>query len=222
MTKISSVSNLLLSATAGAVATLALQAVPANAANLTFSAPVDATSTTGLSLSGGGNFLSTDVLNFTVSGTPNFAPSTTPYVTNAAGVLTQPYNGGISLATGDSFTGPNSASIGALLIGNSDLGYFQLFPSNAANGSGSATPPTTFSFSNTLSSIFGTALDTTSTSALNLITNDSLYSDNSGAYIVSGSVDSATAVPEPFTIIGTLVGGTAAVRMRKKLKAVSK
>ncbi|WP_295620487.1 PEP-CTERM sorting domain-containing protein [Chamaesiphon sp. GL140_3_metabinner_50] len=29
----------------------------------------------------------------------------------------------------------------------------------------------------------------------------------------------ATAVPEPFTIIGTLVGGTAALRMRKKLKA---
>lgn len=30
--------------------------------------------------------------------------------------------------------------------------------------------------------------------------------------------NSATSVPEPFTIIGTLVGGTAAVRMRKKLK----
>ena len=32
----------------------------------------------------------------------------------------------------------------------------------------------------------------------------------------------ATAVPEPFTIIGTLIGGTAAVRMRKKLKAGNK
>ena len=31
-----------------------------------------------------------------------------------------------------------------------------------------------------------------------------------------------TAVPEPFTIIGTLIGGTAAFRMRKKLKAVAK
>ncbi|WP_373538670.1 PEP-CTERM sorting domain-containing protein [Chamaesiphon sp.] len=30
-----------------------------------------------------------------------------------------------------------------------------------------------------------------------------------------------TAVPEPFSIIGTLVGGTAALRMRKKLKANS-
>lgn len=38
--------------------------------------------------------------------------------------------------------------------------------------------------------------------------------------IVSGSVP--TAVPEPFTIIGTLIGGTAALRMRKKLKSTGK
>ena len=30
-----------------------------------------------------------------------------------------------------------------------------------------------------------------------------------------------TAVPEPFTVIGTLIGGTAAFRMRKKLKAIA-
>lgn len=33
---------------------------------------------------------------------------------------------------------------------------------------------------------------------------------------------SATAVPEPFTIVGTLIGGTAALRMRRKLNAASK
>lgn len=33
----------------------------------------------------------------------------------------------------------------------------------------------------------------------------------------TGTVTPTTAVPEPFTIIGTLVGGTAAFRMRKKL-----
>jgi hypothetical protein len=38
----------------------------------------------------------------------------------------------------------------------------------------------------------------------------------------SGTNPDATAVPEPFTIIGTLIGGTAAVRMRKKLKATTK
>ena len=49
----------------------------------------------------------------------------------------------------------------------------------------------------------------------------------SGSYIVAaGSADgsaasTSTAVPEPFTIIGTLIGGTAAFRMRKKLKALA-
>ena len=38
-----------------------------------------------------------------------------------------------------------------------------------------------------------------------------------------GTANAATtSVPEPFTIIGTLVGGTAALRMRKKLKAAGK
>lgn len=35
-------------------------------------------------------------------------------------------------------------------------------------------------------------------------------------------VEGATSVPEPFTIVGTLIGGTAALRMRKKLKAITK
>ncbi len=38
--------------------------------------------------------------------------------------------------------------------------------------------------------------------------------------IVLNSTD-ATSVPEPFTMIGTLVGGTAAIRLRKKLKVDS-
>jgi hypothetical protein len=33
------------------------------------------------------------------------------------------------------------------------------------------------------------------------------------------ATSTATSIPEPFTIIGTLIGGTAAFRMRKKLKA---
>ena len=39
---------------------------------------------------------------------------------------------------------------------------------------------------------------------------------------ILGSTGDPTAVPEPFTIVGTLVGGTAALRMRKKLKSNDK
>ncbi len=41
--------------------------------------------------------------------------------------------------------------------------------------------------------------------------------DSTGSYGVS-----VTAVPEPFTIIGTIIGGTAAFRMRKKLSSSAK
>ena len=48
----------------------------------------------------------------------------------------------------------------------------------------------------------------------------------SGSYIVAAGreyapdpIAGSTAVPEPFTIIGTIVGGSAALRMRKKLKS---
>ena len=43
-----------------------------------------------------------------------------------------------------------------------------------------------------------------------------------GTYQIIGSPNSPTAVPEPFTVIGTLVGGAAAFRMRKKLSSSAK
>jgi Concanavalin A-like lectin/glucanases superfamily len=52
--------------------------------------------------------------------------------------------------------------------------------------------------------------------ALNNSQIDFLYS-NPSQTIASAT----TSVPEPFTIIGTLIGGTAALRMRKKLKSTS-
>jgi hypothetical protein len=38
-----------------------------------------------------------------------------------------------------------------------------------------------------------------------------------GSYSLVASVAPTTAVPEPFTIVGTIIGGTAAFRMRKKV-----
>jgi hypothetical protein len=48
------------------------------------------------------------------------------------------------------------------------------------------------------------------------------WNNNSGQFTVDVNSNATTAVPEPFTIIGTLVGGTAALRMRKKLKLAHK
>ncbi len=48
------------------------------------------------------------------------------------------------------------------------------------------------------------------------------WADNTGQFNVNvQALSQSTSVPEPFTIIGTLVGGTAALRLRKKLKSTS-
>jgi hypothetical protein len=47
-----------------------------------------------------------------------------------------------------------------------------------------------------------------------------IYFGNFTAFNITPAA--ATSVPEPFTIIGSLIGGTAAVRMRKKLKSTNK
>lgn len=45
------------------------------------------------------------------------------------------------------------------------------------------------------------------------------YADNLSLVLNNNA---ATAVPEPFTVIGTIVGGTAALRLRKKLRSADK
>ena len=51
---------------------------------------------------------------------------------------------------------------------------------------------------------------------------DGVFADNSGNYniqVFQLQAGAATSVPEPFTTIGTIIGGMTAIRMRKKLKS---
>jgi hypothetical protein len=161
------------------------------------------------------NFLGTDTISLAVSGTVQLANDRPlGLVTNAAGIVTQPSAFGQVAG--------NAAPEGVLLLGNNTLGFNRLFPANTANGLNSSNPPTTLSLTNvSLASIFGTGL--TNGTVLQFRVRDQDNFNNSGAFTVSGSINGATtAVPEPFTIIGTLIGGTAAVRTRKKLQAINK
>ncbi len=67
---------------------------------------------------------------------------------------------------------------------------------------------------------FENAGDTTIPSGLNF-TLTALNGAGTGGATVLATTE-AVATPEPFTIIGTLIGGTAALRMRKKLAKVKK
>jgi hypothetical protein len=202
-----------------AASSLVVGTTNANAASLAINSTVDSTSTTsGPTFTVNNDFSDSDTISLTATGTANFY-SVDPqgYTTNAAGVLTQASNYG-AIGTAGNIGTYNGNNYGSLLLGNNTLGFKQLFAANAANGLGSSTPTTNLSFSNvSLSSLFGSGL--ASGTILEFRVADSVGGDNLGVYTVSGSIDQATSVPEPFTIIGSLVGGTAALRMRKKLKS---
>ncbi len=199
-----------------------MAASSANAASLNISSTiVDGTDVfSGPSFTVTNDFLATDTISLDVAGQVDIALG--GYTVNAAGVLTQPTTFFGGLSTGNTVVRPDGTNYGALLLGNSTLGFYQLFLPGATTGLGSSTPPTNLSLTNvTLASIFGTGL--TNGTVLEFRISDSDNFNNLGGFGLSGSINGATtAVPEPFTIIGTLVGGTAAVRMRKKLKSDQK
>ena len=59
-------------------------------------------------------------------------------------------------------------------------------------------------------------------SQLQLGLNDVFFADNTGALTVNVTglqAVNTTAVPEPLSIIGTLIGGTAALRLKRKMKS---
>jgi hypothetical protein len=107
-------------------------------------------------------------------------------------------------------TGGASGGTGGLGGDSARIGF-----SNGTGAPGS-------SFELTGSGVNGAFLD----GGPNALIANSLNSNVLGRYTFNarnGSiVPPAAAVPEPFTIIGTLVGGTAALRMRKKLKSATK
>jgi hypothetical protein len=98
---------------------------------------------------------------------------------------------------------------------------------------GQTTGPDGYTYGNVGTSILGLSVD----SKITIAPNSSLFAyvssltyptSNIGydlypmVNLSTTSFSTSTAVPEPFTIIGTLVGGTAALRMRKKLNSTDR
>jgi hypothetical protein len=80
---------------------------------------------------------------------------------------------------------------------------------------------TAFSTINTSGSFFRNGTDITPLNALSFGFTD-IFGAGNGGYTIQASTGSPTAVPEPFTIVGTIVGASAALRMRKKLADATK
>lgn len=160
-----------------------------------------------------GNFLSTDTVSITVSGTVDLASG--DFTANAAGIIVSPSTTNTGNHPGEVTpnSGNPSLNYAALLIGNSTLGFFQLFPSSAEFGLGDATPPTTLTLVDRTLGDIGFTSGLSSGTVLELRVSDINFADNSGAFNLSQ-------VPEPATI-GLLGLALCAVfgRRRKTLGA---
>jgi hypothetical protein len=112
--------------------------------------------------------------------------------------------GAVNIAPGATFTGlyiaPNAVTGTGRSFFNFNSGVATFLSGTATTGGAQSTPLTLTSFNFDVD---------------NAVTGNS---SPNGAY----SLVASAAVPEPFTIIGTIVGGTAALRIRKKLLAASK
>jgi hypothetical protein len=145
----------------------------------------------------------TDTLTLTTTGEV-FLQGPSAYGTNAAGVVTTAGTAGVG---GSSTNG--STTFGALLFGNSTFGFVQVYPTNAGNGLGSATPPASLSvIAVSLSSLgFNTSMPIGT--VLQFLISDTITSDNFGSFLVSGSINTAGqngVVPEPGSIAMVLLG----------------
>ena len=151
----------------------------------------------------------TDRLFLTVTGTVSLQPGGA-FGTNAAGVVVIPGS------TGTGGTLPlGSGNFGALLLGNSTLGFRQLFAADASSGLGSASPPTSLTLDGvTLGSIFGSGLE--AGTVLEFRIADVNTGDNGGAFSLS-QPGVMTPVPEPATLLLVGTGALLLVAARRRL-----
>jgi hypothetical protein len=227
--------------TAGIAAVMALGTAGASAVTLT-STIIDTTVGVGALRTVEGLFSGSDTITLNASGTVDNLEASGPdgYTTNAAGIVTASSIGSTPGTVSPS--GFGTFNSGALLIGNTTIGFKQAFASISANGLGNSAPIANLTRTTTLASIFGSGFTTTGflqfkiepynsgggtnvvvNSRGNLISSVPSLASVPNVYTLTGTISQAgtpaTDVPEPLTIVGTLIGGTAALRMRKKLKA---
>jgi hypothetical protein len=141
----------------------------------------------------------------------SFAPGSTPAVTPSTGTfnLVSGFSDVFSLAAPLSFNFPVN---GVNVLIDSGSTFSRTF-NNGIAGVGFANLSVTGRVSN--------ADGTVDLPALSFTFNDNPESGG-GGYSISLSPTNPLSVPEPFSVIGTIVGGTAAFRMRKKLAAANK
>ncbi len=158
----------------------------------------------------GQNLLGSDTLSLTVSGTVDLASG--DFTANAAGIIVGPAVTNTGNSPGQ--TAPNadnpSLNYAALLIGNSALGFFQVFPSSTEFGLGNPTPPTTLTITDETLADIGFTSGLTAGTVLELRVSDIDFANNSGAFNI-------TQVPEPPAVIVAALSMCVLIVVRRRI-----
>jgi len=159
-------------------------------------------STTGASFTYTGTLTQADTISFTQTGNPCLQPAGTTYCTNGAGVVT--VAGSTAVGGSSSFAGPSGVipagtwTFGSLLMIISGVGAVQVFPTNASNGLGSATPPSGLSLPTTTLSTLGFPSFSQVNPTITFIVADTGFADNGGQFILGQALASS-----PVPTLGT-------------------
>lgn len=168
---------------------------------------IPGTSTTGVSFTYAGTLTQNDTIGFTQSGNPCLQTAGTGYCTNGAGVLTVAATVGTTPVGGSSsFAGPSGVipagtwTYGSLLMSISGVGTVQVFPTNAGNGLGSATPPASLTLPSTTLAGLGFASFSQANPTISFIVADTFFGDNGGQF----ALNQPAAPPPVLTSVPTL------------------
>jgi hypothetical protein len=168
---------------------------------------IPGTSTTGASFTYTGTLTQSDTIAFTQTGNPCLQ-TTNGYCTNGAGVLTVAATVGVTPVGGSSsFVGPSGAipagtwTYGALLMSISGVGTIQVFPTNAANGLGSSTPPVSLTLPTTTLAGLGFTTFSQINPTISFIVADTFFGDNGGQFVLTQAAV-PPAVPTPVPTLG--------------------
>lgn len=141
------------------------------------------------------------------------------YCTNAAGVITTAGTSPVGTFTtfNGSFGGAPSVTYtyGALLFGISGIGVAQMFQPTAVNGLGSGAPPTSLSFTGSLSSL-GFGAFSVVNPTITFYMADTLFPDNTQQFSLRELAVTGTPEPASFVLIGAGLLGAAALRRLKR------
>lgn len=164
---------------------------------------IPGTNSTGVSFTYTGTLTQNDTIAFTESGNPCLQTSGSGYCVNGAGVLTVAATVGVTPVGGSStFTGPSGVipagtwTYGALLMTISGVGTVQVFPTNAANGLGSATPPAGLTLPATSLGALGFPTFSVANPTITFIMADTFFGDNGGQFVL------VQAAPTPVPTLG--------------------